>query len=61
MGEVDRPTNNATTNQEHPIGTFKISTSIAYRYIRLRQTGKNVGGDHFLILYAFEIFGGLIE
>jgi hypothetical protein len=59
--EIDRHTNDATTNNEHPIGTFKISNSIAYRYIRLRQTGKTANGSDSLILHGFEIFGKLIE
>jgi hypothetical protein len=58
---VDQHMNDTTTNTEHPIGTFKISKSIAYQYIRLRQTGKNATGDDHLILFAFEIFGRLIE
>jgi hypothetical protein len=59
--EIDRHTNDATTNTQHPIGTFNISKSILYRYIRLRQTGKNAHGTDHLIIYAFEIFGRLIE
>jgi hypothetical protein len=58
--ELDRRTNDATTHQNHPIGTFNVSNSIAYQYIRVRQTGKNAQGNEFLILYAFEIFGQLI-
>jgi hypothetical protein len=59
--EIDRHTNDATTNKEHPIGTFRISNSIAYRYIRLRQTGKNVQRSDHLMLFGFEIFGRLME
>jgi hypothetical protein len=52
---------NATTHSEHPIGTFAVSGSSKYRFLRLRQTGKNYRGDDLLILFAFEIFGQLSE
>jgi hypothetical protein len=45
----------------HPIGIFTVSQSDKSRFIRLRQTGKNARGDDYLILYAFELFGQLIE
>jgi hypothetical protein len=59
--EIDRHGNDTTTNDQHPIGTFEVKSSVAYQYIRLRQTGKNAGGSDHLILFAFEIFGRLIE
>jgi hypothetical protein len=59
--ELDRHANDTTTNQSHPIGTFSTSNSAAYRYVRLRQTAKNANGNDYLVLYAFEIFGRLVN
>jgi hypothetical protein len=58
---LDEQKNNSTTNSSHPIGTFSVSRSAECRFIRLRQTGKNARGSDHLILFAFEIFGQLIE
>jgi hypothetical protein len=57
--ELDQRNNNATTNDEHPIGTFTVSNVYECRFIRLRQTGKNARGDDYFLLFAFEIFGYL--
>jgi hypothetical protein len=38
------------------IATFSTASNF-YRFIRLRQTGKNARGDDYLILRAFEVFG----
>jgi hypothetical protein len=53
----------STTNDGHPIGTFSVSkeNECEYRFIRLFQTGKCARNDDFLSLYAFEVFGDLIE
>jgi hypothetical protein len=59
--ELDRHTDDQTTNSNHPIGTFSISNHSEYQFVRLRQTGVNVNGQHWLILYAMEMFGDLIE
>jgi hypothetical protein len=60
--ELDRHDDDTTMNMEHTIGTFPVTRSGEYRFIRLRQTGKNNGGNYdHLILLAFEIFGELIE
>jgi hypothetical protein len=59
--ELDRHTNDQTTNSNHPIGIFSISSHFECQFVRLRQTGVTVGGTHSLILYAMEIFGDLIE
>jgi hypothetical protein len=60
--ELDRHDDDKTMNMEHTIGTFTVTKSGEYRFIRLRQTGKNNGGQYdYLILFAFEIFGELIE
>lgn len=45
------------------IHTFKIRNQSPkeYRYIRLRQTGKNGHGNDYLIMDSFELYGNLIE
>jgi hypothetical protein len=57
---LDEQKDNSTTNSSHPIGTFSLSQSSAFRFLRLRQTGKNTQGNDYLVLFAFEIFGDLI-
>jgi hypothetical protein len=59
--ELDHHTNDQTTNSNHPIGTFSISSDCKYQFLRVRQTGVNANGNHEIILYAMEIFGDLIE
>jgi hypothetical protein len=61
--ELDRRDGNTDMNADHPIGTFSVSVTddVDYQFIRLRQTGKNSRGNDCLVLYAFEIFGRLIE
>jgi hypothetical protein len=59
--ELDRRENDSTMNNEHQIGTFTVSVRDEYQYLRLRQTGKNAYGHDYLVLYAFEVFGRLIE
>jgi hypothetical protein len=53
----------STTNDGHPIGTFSVSkeNECEYRFIRLLLTGNGTCNDDYLILYAFEVFGDLIE
>jgi hypothetical protein len=58
---LDRHTDDQTTNSNHPIGTLSISNSCECQFVRLRQTGVSARGNHYLILYAMEIFGDLIE
>jgi hypothetical protein len=58
--ELDRHTNDQTTNSSHQIGTFSISKDFKCQFVRLRQTGVNARGGHSLTLYAMEIFGDLI-
>jgi hypothetical protein len=59
--ELDGHTNDQSTNSNHPIGTFPASNHFAFRYLRLRELDVNAGGQHWLILFAMEIFGDLIE
>jgi hypothetical protein len=58
---LDRRENNDEMTSSHPIGIFTVSQSDESRFIRLRQLGKNAGGNDHLTLYAFELFGQLIE
>jgi hypothetical protein len=46
-------------NGGHLVATFQVTTSAFHRFIRLRQTGENHHGKHWLILSAFELFGKL--
>jgi hypothetical protein len=48
---------NTEAHPDHPIATFSVPSSDFYRFIRLRQTGKNANGTHYLILHGFEVFG----
>jgi hypothetical protein len=41
------------------LGVFTVVKTKEARVIRLRQTGKNQRGNHFLVLSAFELFGSL--
>jgi hypothetical protein len=59
--ELDSHTNDGSTNSNHPIGTFSISNHFEFRFVRLRQTGVCAQGNDYLILFAMEIFGDLIE
>ena len=61
--EIDRRDNNSDMNTKHVTRNFKISRvpSEGFRFIRLKQTGKNHYGDHCLSLTSFEIFGTLRE
>jgi hypothetical protein len=61
--ELDRHEGDPEMNSNHQIGTFAIPVyqDVDYRFIRLRQTGKNANGYDYLIIYGFEVFGSLIE
>jgi hypothetical protein len=59
--ELDRHTDDQTTNSNHPIGIFSVSNRCECQFVRLRQTGVSACGHHYLILHAMEIFGDLIE
>jgi hypothetical protein len=60
--ELDRREANTEIHSDHLIGSFSISISndTPYRFIRLRQTGKNAERNDYLVVYGFELFG-LIE
>jgi hypothetical protein len=55
--EMDHQENNASLNSQGAISTFIISSSIDFRYIRLRQIGMNSNGSHYLIVNSIEFFG----
>ena len=39
---------------------IKNESNKEFRYIRIRQTQKNCGGDNDLMIQSFELFGTLI-
>jgi hypothetical protein len=59
--KVDDRQNDTSLNSQGAISTFSISERFQgeFRQIRLRQTGKNSGGDDYLIVNAIEFFGVL--
>jgi hypothetical protein len=59
--ELDRQNYNSALDSAHPIASFEVAHSIECRFVRLRQAGENARGDHFQSLYAFELFGYLLE
>jgi hypothetical protein len=59
--ELDRHTDDQTTNSSHPIGTFSVSNRCEFQFVRLPQPGVNPYGNHSLDLSAMEIFGDVIE
>ena len=60
---VDRRENNSDLNGRHLTRNFAISPrpSGAFRFVRLRQTGKNHKGNDLVWICAFELFGALSE
>jgi hypothetical protein len=46
-------------NGPKAIGTFEVRTVIESRFIRLRATGPTWINNHYVILHAFDVFGGL--
>jgi hypothetical protein len=58
---LDERTNNTEADSSHPIASFAISRSVECRFIRFRQIGVNQNGNHYLVLFAFEVFGQLTE
>jgi hypothetical protein len=59
--ELDRRKNDTTLSGRGAIATFSIGdregNREGFRMIRLRQTGRNSSGEHFLTLTAIEFFG----
>jgi hypothetical protein len=58
---VDDRRGNTEADCSHPIVTFAVDAEKKFRFIRLRQTGKNMQNDDYLVLYGFEVFGFLFE
>jgi hypothetical protein len=58
---IDDRKNDTSLNSQGAISTFSISEDLQeeFRQIRLRQTGKNSSGDHYLVVNAIEFFGVL--
>jgi hypothetical protein len=66
--EIDRKKNNQDfkahaweTGLGLKMASFAVSNSAECRSIRLTQTGKNHRGDDYLVIWAFEVFGTLLE
>jgi hypothetical protein len=60
--EIDRKTDNVDFKDGWgKTASFAVSKSAECRFIRLTQTGKRHCGDDFLQIYAFEVFGTLLE
>ena len=60
---VDSRENNNELNDRHVTRNFAVSShpSGAFRFVRLRQTGKNHKGDDRLVICSLELFGTLSE
>ena len=58
---VDSRENNNDLNDKHVTRNFSLGTppSEAFRFVRLRQTGKNHWGSDSLAICALELFGAL--
>jgi hypothetical protein len=60
--EIDRRVDNSDLDGAGVSHLFEVSNNTGiYRFIRLRQTGKNHHDDDFLIISDFEIFGTLFK
>lgn len=60
---LDQRQNENCLDEKNAVGTFEIQfpNGIFYRYLRIRQTGKDTNGYNYLTLSALEFFGTLIE
>ena len=61
--EIDHCENNEALNCPFMTRNFKIGDvpeNESFRFVRLRQTGKNFRGDYHVIITAMEIFGTLL-
>ncbi len=53
--------NDETLDKGYAAATWKIDdVNTAYRYLRVRQTGKNEAGKESLRLSGFEVYGQLV-
>ncbi|OHT04313.1 hypothetical protein TRFO_28198 [Tritrichomonas foetus] len=58
--EIDRRDDNNELNGKSKVATFMCASLYDSQFIRLRQTGPNHYGDHYLILTNIEFFGDLV-
>ena len=58
---VDRRENNGDLNGDYLTRNFALSypPGEGFRFVRLRQTGKNHGGNDYFLLTSLEVFGTL--
>ena len=57
-GTLIQHRNDATLNGKYAFATWKVDAGEAYyRYLRVRQTGKNSAGTHALRLCGMEVYG----
>jgi hypothetical protein len=57
---LDIRENNNDLNDRDVVRSFPVARSVRCKLIRLRQTGKNHGGNDYLVISSFELFGSLI-
>ena len=60
---IDTRENNSHLDDEFVVHNFQIQARPreSFRFIRLRQTGENHFGNHFLFISALEVFGTLYD
>ena len=58
---LDQKLNNFDLNKKNSIFTFECKSLEYYKYIKLKQVGKNHHGGDYLCLSGIEFFGGIIE
>lgn len=54
---IDTRDDNTDLSSDHPTQTFRCNKDGTYKIIRLRQTGPDSLGDHYLVLQNIEFFG----
>ena len=61
--QVDTRDDNFDLNARDVTQNFEVRNYLreAFRFVRLRQTGKNHGGDDNLLLCSLELFGSVIQ
>jgi hypothetical protein len=58
---LDIQESNNDLNDRGVVRSFEMIRSVRCKLIRLRQTGKNHGGNDYLVISSFEVFGSLVE
>jgi hypothetical protein len=59
--EVDRQDGNKDLNAKNAVKSFSVRKAERFRFVRLRQIGKNHRGNDSLAISALEIFGSYTE